>query len=173
MAAIFIKVSEVIQGTPIGGNIDVDRLSPSIIDVQVMTILPLLGQTLYELLMLEIEDSTLSAQNTTLLNDYVKPIMRHLVAADFIENSSYMVANGGVFKHQPKDAVAVDKSEVQYLAQIQRSKAQTHISRCENWLCKNGLGYNYNYGFDENNEGGYYFCDNKLNNIKVSGGWHL
>jgi hypothetical protein len=172
MATLFIKVTEVIAGTPISGNVDVDRVLPSIIDAQNTVILPLIGQALHDELMLQIDTASVTPINQTLIDNYIKPIMRHLAAADFIENSSYMVANGGVFKHQPANAVVVDKSEVQYLAQIQRSKAQVHIVRCEDFLCKNNLGYNYSYGVTEEGAG-YYCSDLKIRNVQVTGGWHI
>lgn len=168
-----IKINEVIQGTSISGNIDVDKINPIIRDVEALTILPLIGQTLYDEINLQLTNSTLTTLNEALLNGYLKPILKYQSCAEIIEISAYVVANGGVFKHTPKDAEVVSKSEIQYLAQIYRGKAQAHIQRCELFLCRNGLQHTYSYGINDIGVGGFYVSDLKLSNPKTSGGWFL
>jgi hypothetical protein len=172
MAILFVRPSEVQEFTPLGGNVDVDKFLPCILDVQETVILPLIGQELYDEIALQIENSNLTNLNQDLLNGYLKKILRYQSFSEFVEISGYVVANGGIFKHQPKDAVIVEKNETQYLANIFRSKAQTHIQRCEQFLQKNNLGFNYSWGYVGENAG-YYFYDNKIEHVKVSAGWHL
>jgi len=173
MTTLFIKPSEIQEFTPVGGNVDVDKFLPCILDVQETVILPLIGQTLYNEITLQIENNTLTALNSELLNFYLKKILKYQSCAEFVEISSYVVGNAGIFKHQPKDAVIVDKDEVQYLAGVFRSKAQTHIERAKILMEKNNLGYNYTYGYNEYGMGGFYYTDNKLHNVNVNAGWKL
>lgn len=149
METLLIQPSEIVEKTPLGGNVDIDKYLPLIVDVQLLVIEPLIGSELYEILKI----SPLSPENTTILNDYIKPIIRHQVVAEYIEQGAYTIANGGVFRHQPKDSTLPEKSELIYFAGIQRSKAQTYIDR-------------YKKKYDKNS------CD-KNNINKGTGGWYL
>ena len=150
METLLIQPTEIVENTPLGGNVDVDKYLPLIIDVQLLVIEPLIGETLYDLLKLQTDTNTLTADNILILNEYLKPILRHQVCAEYIEQGAYTIANGGVFRHQPKDSAVLDKAELVYFAGLQRTKAQTYIDR-----------YQKKY----NN------CGNAKN--RVSGGWHL
>lgn len=158
MEILLIRPSEITEFTPLGGNVDIDKYKPCIFDVQVTVIEPLLGTELYEKIRTDFSNDTLTGLYETLYNNYLKPILRNQVFAEYSEIASYMVDNGGIFKHQPVDSAIVDKSEVQYLAQTHRSKAQLYIDRARKWLCENNLPE-------------YNRCD--TTNVKVSSGWHL
>jgi hypothetical protein len=159
MEVLLVKPEEITQFTPLGGNVDIDKYLPCIYDVQVTVIEPLLGCDLYEKIKTDFESDTLAGDYLILYTNYLKPILRHQCFAEYVEIGSYVVANGGIFKHQPVNSTVVEKSEIQYLAQTQRTKAQMYIERAEKWLCKNPLPE-------------YNTCCNKTN-VKVSSGWHL
>lgn len=159
MEVLLIRPSEITQYTPMGGNVDVDKYTPCILDVQVTVIEPLLGTELYEKIRDDFYNDTLTGDYKVLFDSYLKPILRHQVFAEYVEIGSYTVGNGGIFKHSPENSEVVTKAEVQYLASTQRSKAQVYIERAERWLRTAGLPeYKGNCG------GG---------NIKVSSGWYL
>ena len=153
MEQLLIQPSEITENTPLGGNVDIDKYLPLIIDVQLLVIEPLIGAKLYDLLKNQKANNNLTAENLLILNEYLKPILRHQVCAEYIEQGAYTIANGGVFRHQPKDSTILDKSELIYFAGIQRSKSQTYIER-----------YLKKYGSAN-------WTENKLN--KVTGGWYL
>lgn len=158
MEVLLIKPSEVTQFTPMGGNVDLDKYTPCIYDVQITVIEPLLGKELYEKIKTDFEADTLADKYEELYIQYLKPILRHQVFAEYVEIGSYTVANAGIFKHQPENSEVVSKSEVQYLAQTARTKAQLYIDRAERWLRCSGIPE-------------YKKCCN--DDIQVSGGWHL
>lgn len=158
MEVLLIRPSEITEFTPLGGNVDIDKYKPCILDVQITVIEPLLGTDLYEKIRTDFENDTLSGDYLVLYDSYLKPILRYQVFAEYTEIASYMVTNGGIFKHQPVDSQIVEKSEAQYLAQTHRTKAQTYIERAESWLCKNPLPE-------------YKKC--KTVNVQVTSGWHF
>lgn len=158
MEILLIRPSEITAYTPMGGNVDVDKYIPCILDVQVTVIEPLLGTKLYEKIKQDFQDETLEGDYQVLFTNYLRPILRHQVFAEYVEIGSYTVANGGIFKHAPENSETVNKAELQYLAQTQRSKAQMYIERAERWLRSNPLPE-------------YSGSCNK--DIKVSGGWFL
>jgi len=158
-----ITPQEVMQFTPLGGNIDIDKIKPVIFDAQVTVIEPLLGTNLYNKIVADFEADTLAGSYLILYDNYLKPILRHQIFAEYVEIGSYVVDNGGIFKHQPADSVVVEKGEVQYLAQTQRAKAQMYVQRAERYLCIANI--------PEYAE--YTALNNKVHNVKLSGGWHL
>lgn len=135
---LLIRPSEITEFTPMGGNVDVDKYKPCIYDVQVTVIEPLLGEKLYDKIVADFEGGLLG-KYLELYNDYLKPILRHQVFAEYVEVAAYTVANNGVFKHVPENAESVNKNEVQFLAQAHRTKAQMYIDRAERWLSKSGI----------------------------------
>lgn len=159
MEILLIKPSEIAEFTPLGGNVDTDKYLPCVYDVQIMVIEPLLGVDLYEKIKADFEADELAGNYLILYTNYLKPILRHQCFAEYVEIASYVVANGGVFKHQPANSQVVEKSEVQYLAQTHRTKTQVYIERAEKWLCTANLP-EYNS-----------YCNK--NSVKVSSGWHL
>ena len=163
MTTLLIRPSEITEFTPLGGNIDIDKLKPVIFDVQVSVIEPLLGTPLYDKIVLGVENNDLIGDYLQLYDDYLKPILRHQIFAEYAEIGSYTIDNGGIFKHQPTDSQIVDKSEVQYLAQTQRTKAQMYIERAQRYLCNKNIPE-----FREWN-----ILNNKVTNLTVSGGWHF
>lgn len=161
MEILLIRPSEITEFTPLGGNVDVDKYTPCIYDVQIMVIEPLLGADLYDKVKTDFEAGTLAGEYLTLYTDYLKPILRHEVFAEYVEIGSYTVANGGIYKHAPENAEVVTKSEVQYLAQTHRSKSQTYIDRAKKWLRKSTI-------IEYNNRD----CGGS-NDVRVSSGWFL
>jgi len=136
---LFIRPSEVTEFTPLGGNVDPAKYTNCIYDVQVLVIQPMLGEKLYEKIYKDFVDNTLTGKYKELFDNHIKHIMRHQVFAEYVETGSYVVANAGIFKHAPQNSEVVTKSEVQYLAGVSRSKAQTYIERAKAWLSKNNL----------------------------------
>lgn len=163
MITLLIRPSEITEMTPLGGNIDVDKIKPVIFDVQITVIEPLLGTNLYNKIITDFENDDLSGDYLELYDNYLKPILRHQIFAEYVEIASYSVDNGGIFKHQPENSQIVEKSEVQYLAQTQRTKAQMYVDRAQRYLCNKNMPE-----FREWN-----ILNNKVSNLSLSGGWHF
>lgn len=159
---LFITPEELIQGTIIGGNVDVDKYITSVANAQIQVIEPLLGTELYDKIKLDAQNDTLTGLYETLYNDFVKPITKAEATAEYIEISSYILDNGGLYKHQSDNAEIVDKEETQFLAGKYHALAQMFVQRFEKWICKNEI--------DE-----YKTCQNEVNaqNIKLTAGWKL
>jgi hypothetical protein len=156
MEVLIIRPSEITAFTPMGGNVDIDKYKPCILNVQNMVIEPLLGKTLFEKIRTDFAGNDLTGDYLILYESYLKPILRYQAFAEYAEIGSYQVSNGGIFKFSQENTEVVSKEEVQYLASSERNKAQFYITRCENWLCENNLPE--------------YKRSNRKN---VSNGWHL
>jgi hypothetical protein len=71
---------------------------------------------LYDKIIEDITNETLTGLYLTLYTDFIKPITKNESLAQYIEIASYMVDNGGVYKHTGENLEVVDKQEVQFLA---------------------------------------------------------
>ena len=160
MQTLLIRPSEITGFTPLGGNVDIDKYLPCILDVQVTVIEPLLGEKLYDKILVDFEADNLDGNYEILYNEYLKPILRHQVFAEYVEIGSYTVSNAGIYKHAPEDSEVVSKDEVQYLAQIHRSKSQLYIDRAKKWLGKNLISEYRGHG-----------CSGGT--LKTASGWHF
>lgn len=160
---LFIQPSEITKTTVLGGNVDIDKYQFCIYDTQITFIEPLLGTELYDKIIADVTATTITGDYETLYDEYVKPITKNEALAKYIEVSSYMLDNGGLFKHQPDNAEIVDKDEAQFLAGKYHAIAQMYVQRFEKWICKNPLD-EYKTSQDDVNAskymkatGGFYF----------------
>lgn len=163
MELLFTSPSELAETTILGGNVDIDKFTFTILSTQLRVIEPLLGTELYDKIVTDVTASNITGLYATLYNEYIKPITKNEAIAEYIEVCSYMLDNGGLFKHQPDNAEIVDKDEAQFLANKYHSVAQMYIQRFEKWICKNPLT-EYKHYQDE---------VNAKRNVKVTAGWYL
>ena len=136
---LLIKTTEVVKNTPIGGNVDMSKYLYLIKEAQIFVIEPLLGTSLYNKILSDYENSSLSRVYETIYEEYVKPILIHSTAAEFITTHSTTITDAGIFKNTPENTSLVGKNEVDFLSQNQRNKATAYINRLEKFLTENQL----------------------------------
>jgi hypothetical protein len=161
---LLIKSSEITKNTPMGGNVDPDKYIYCVKDAQVSILEPLLGTKLFDKILADFASDSLTGIYATLVNEYLKPILIHSAFADYVVIGAYNVANGGIYKHNPQNSETVSKSEIDYLAEKQRGKAQVYIERAERYLCANDFP---EYKTQDNS------YDIKSQDINYLGGWKL
>ena len=64
----------------------------------------ILGTKLYDKILNDFENETLTGLYEQMVNDYIKPVLWHSVFAEYIKIGSIIVGNGGVYKHIAQDA---------------------------------------------------------------------
>jgi len=136
---IWLKENELTKNTVLGGNIDIDLYIPCIADAQRTRLEEILGETLFKKIDVDFGNDDLSGLYLTLFDDYIKPFLIHQSAVEYLLVGAYKVNNNGIFKAQPENTVAVDKTEVDYLVKNQRLKAEMYQGRLERWLALNVL----------------------------------
>lgn len=160
---LFITPQEMTSSTILSGNTDTDKFLFCILNVQLTTIEPLLGTELYDKIKTDKEADTLAGLYLELYTDFIKPITKNEALAQYIEIASYIVDNGGIYKHTAENKEVVDKAEVQYLAEKHKALAQMYVQRFNKWICKNTITE-------------YKTCQDEVNALKginLLGGWKL
>ena len=136
---LFISPQELVEGTIIGGNVDVDRYKSVVLETQLRVIEPLLGSLLYDKIIADLEANSITGLYKTLFEDYVKPITKNESCASFISISPYTLKNGGLYKNAPRDVEVVNQKEVESLAITYSSTAQQFVNRFNKWIKLNPL----------------------------------
>ena len=136
---ILLKENELTKKTLLGGNIDIDLYIPCIADAQRIRLEEILGETLYNKICLDFENDDLTGEYLTLYEGYIVPFIIAAAAVEYLLIGAYKVNNNGIFKAQPDNSVAVDKTEVDYLVNNMRLKSEMYQDRMLRWLYKNNL----------------------------------
>ena len=136
---ILLRENELTKNTLLGGNIDIDLYIPCIADAQRTRLEEILGETLYNKICLDFENDDLENEYLTLYEGYIVPFIIAAAAVEYLLIGAYKVNNNGIFKTQPENSVAVDKTEVDYLVNNMRLKSEMYQDRMLRWLYKNNL----------------------------------
>lgn len=160
---LFITPQEITEITIVGGNVDVDKYIPCILETQLKTIEELLGSELYDKIKTDYENSVLTGDYLTLFNEFVKPITIHQSTASYILQSPYSLGNGGLFKRTFNGVETVDYKEVERLSQTYSSTAQKYINRFHKWISKHELSEYKTYQDEVN----------ASTNINLNNGWYF
>ena len=136
---ILLRENELTKNTLLGGNIDIDLYIPCIADAQRIRLEEILGETLYNKICLDFENDDLDGEYLTLYEGYIVPFIIAAAAVEYLLIGAYKVNNNGIFKAQPDNSVAVDKTEVDYLVNNMRLKSEMYQDRMLRWLYKFNL----------------------------------
>ena len=148
--AIFIKPEDIKRKTIIDGSVDEDKFMAFIENSQKIHIRNYLGSKLYDRLQAGIIADDLSADEVTLIDDYVQDALIYFAMADYLPFASFTVSNGGVFRHTSENSSTVDMEDIKFLAKKIRSDAEYYAQRLVDYLCHNDSLYpEYTANVDE------------------------
>lgn len=139
MDILLLSDADLTANTPLGGNIDPDKYRFCVLDAQRSKLEEILGEDLYNKIKTDFDADTLAGDYETLYTKYIKPFLIHQSAMEYLLIGAYTIANGGISKHTPSNGQPIEKNEVDYMVQNQRSKAEMWQQRMEKWLSVNPL----------------------------------
>ncbi len=164
--ALFIKAKDLKRHSIMDGNVDADKFMQYIHLAQKIHIRNYLGEDLYDRLQAGIIASDLSADETTLINDYIQDALIHFAAAEYYQFGAYTVSNKGILKNVADNSEAVAKLEIDSLVQKERDYAQYFTQRLIDYLCTNSSLY-AEYSTNTENQ----IKPDKI--VDFTGGWYL
>jgi len=163
--ALLITREDIVTLTALGGNVDADKFIQFIKIAQDIHVQNYVGTKLLEKIQADIIAGTLTGDYLTLVERFIKPMLIHFAMVEYLPFCAYTIANAGVFKHTPENAVNVEKSEVDFLIEKERSIAQNYTERFIDYITFNqGLYPEYYL-----NSNGDVYADTRNNNQ----GWYL
>lgn len=97
--------------TSISGNVDLDKLTSSIFIAQTAEIRRVLTEPLYNKILEDFTNNTLTGDYLTIYEDYISLMLMYYTASHFIFANAITINNGGNFKHSATNAQVVDYKE--------------------------------------------------------------
>tara|TARA_B110001452_G_scaffold247183_1_gene233076 strand:- start:28 stop:537 length:510 start_codon:yes stop_codon:yes gene_type:complete len=131
---LFIQRKDLLTFTGANGNVDTDKLLPSILMAQDIDIQRLIGTDLYEKLKTDITEGNLTGDYLELVDTYIKPCLIHYSMMYALPYLSITIANGGVYRNNAENAQSLTKDEIDYLVEKERDSAQYYSTRLIDFL---------------------------------------
>jgi hypothetical protein len=162
--ALFVSREDIVRFTALNGNIDTDKFIQWVKVAQDIHIQNYLGTRLFKKINDGIVNSNLADPYLTLLNVFIKPMVIHWSIVEYLPFAAYTIANKGVYKHTSENSNNVEKDEIDFLIQKERSIAENYTRRFIDYMTFNQSlfpEYNANSNSDvypekEANFGGWY-----------------
>jgi hypothetical protein len=165
MQALFVSRDDIVKFTAVNGNTDTDKFIQWVKVAQDTHIQGYLGTKLFDKINDGIVNDNLATAYRTLLNSYIKPMVIHWTMVEYLPFAAYSISNKGVYKHGSENSENVQKDEVDFLVEKQRSIAEHYTRRFVDYMSfKQHLYPEYN----ENSNG-----DMHPNSNADFGGWYL
>lgn len=133
--ALFITNKDLLDFTSVNGGVDPDKFTQYIKIAQDIHIQNYIGTSLFNKLKTDIEDDSISGNYSTLLTNYIKPMLIHWAMVEYLAFAPYTIANGGVFKHTSENSESVERNEVNFMIEKERDIAQHYTRRFIDYIC--------------------------------------
>jgi len=164
---LFISEQYIKDTSYIDENVDANLLRSNILETQDIRIRRIIGTGLYNELKTQINGNTLTALNTTLLDDYVSPALKYWVLNDGAFILQYKIMNKGIVTRQSENTTSVGVTEFDRLVSFFKDRAEYYSQRVTDYLIEHNLEYPL-----YNNPGNGYDIEHPNNN-NYTQGWHL
>ena len=139
--ALFVTREDIVKFTAMNGNVDTDKFIQFVKIAQDIHIQNYLGSKLFNKINNDIVAGTLTSPYTTLLSNYIKPMVIHFAMVEYLPFAAYTIANKGVFKHNSENSTNVEKNEVDFLIEKERDIAQHYTNRFIDYMSYNQVLY--------------------------------
>lgn len=118
-------------------NVDPKKMRPIIYMVQRKVVEPIIGTTLYNKLVTDIEADSVTGLYQTLLNDYIIPLMIPCCDLKATFHTTYQITNKTTGKNQDQHIQANTQDENNDLRNELSDDAEAFEWKLKGWLCDN------------------------------------
>lgn len=161
MRSAFISTDYLKKNGFVHGNVEDSVLKPVILRVQDTMVKPILGRSLYDRLKLAVYNTEnslpngLTADETTLLNDYIAPLMLAASEIRTVVHTTIEIRNKATGKTRDEYLNPVDKEESKFVRDVLRQDFEWYRQEIICYLKDNYLLYPEYY---EEGMPGHCFC---------------
>ena len=135
--ALFVSRDEIVKFTALNGNIDTDNFLQWVKVAQDIHIQSYLGTKLFKKINDDLVAGTLSGNYLSLTNVYIKPMLIHWSLVEYLPFAAYTISNKGVYKHNSETSDTVNKDEIDFLVEKERSIAENYSRRFIDYMSFN------------------------------------
>jgi hypothetical protein len=165
MATVLLLTATYIKDyTFVDPNVDEKYIRISIEEAQKIHIRNYIGSGLYDEIITQVQTNSLTALNTTLLDNYIIPALKWWTMVEAAPFLTYKVTNKNIVRKNSDNSSGVDFNELNSFMNLVTDKAEYHTKRLINYLLQNEASYplynNPGSGFDTIFPQGYsYDCN--------------
>jgi hypothetical protein len=135
--ALFVSRDEIVKFTALNGNIDTDNFIQWVKVAQDIHIQSYLGTKLFKKINDDLVAGTLAGNYLSLSNVYIKPMLIHWSMVEYLPFAAYTISNKGVYKHNSETSDTVNKEEIDFLVEKERSIAENYSRRFIDYMSFN------------------------------------
>ena len=122
-------------------NVDVKLINTTTIMVQDIQLQQILGTDLYKEICNQVNAESVSALNTTLLNDYIRNFLMNAVIADGVLSFNYRFANKAIITANSDNQNPVGKEEIEMIRAKWQGQADFYAKRLTKYLVQESNSY--------------------------------
>ena len=134
---LFVTQEYLENNLPITRNLDSKTLTPNIKMSQEINIQDILGSVFYEYLLLAFSGQTLSSDEATLVQDYIKPATAYRGLCFSLPFVSNLITNKGAQQQREDYSSATPFAEFKFLLSQTEKRADFYEARLIKYLCLN------------------------------------
>jgi hypothetical protein len=139
--ANFISPEYIFKHSPVDDNIDPDLVAPFIRMAQDLFLQEILGNTLYQKLINDVINNTLSGYYKTLMDDYIQPALVNWVVYETIPFINYKFTNKAISEKNTSGNTGgsnpTSLTVIKYLRDIVRDRAEYYNQRIRDYILNN------------------------------------
>ena len=139
--AYMIDEQWVKDNSPIDDNVDTKLLRNAMRTAQDIYIRDLIGSGIYDEVLTQINASTLSANNTTLITNYIAPCLLHYIIVEASVPMTFKFMNKSISTRNSDNSNPVDLDQLTKLATHYKDKAEYYGNRLTAYLLENSSTY--------------------------------
>ena len=139
--ALFVSEEYLLENSVINENVAYTQIRPTLVKVQDMHIQPALGSALYKEVQAQVVSGSVTALNTTLLEDYVQPAIVQWMYFELPMVLSFKYMNKGMDRRSSTESNPMSVDEVFKLMDKVKNDAEWYTERITRYLQENHASY--------------------------------
>lgn len=138
---LFVSASTIKKYGVLENNVDDKLISQTILMVQDIQLQQILGSDLYNEICTQINASSITAANLTLLNEYIRDFIINATIAEGAIVFNYRFSNKGVVTQNSENQNPVSQRELDLIEQKWGRMAEFYAKRLNGYLTENSFTY--------------------------------
>jgi hypothetical protein len=153
LGVLLVSAEKVKSFTEVNENLDESLLLPNIQIAQEIGLQTLLGTQFYFHILDAAQNGTLTAAETTLLEDYIQPYLLWRAVYEAIPNMYMRMMNKSISIGESPNAKAVDRGDMSYLRNIHQNRYEFYSQRLQDYIQPRNADYPLYFQFNSNDGG--------------------
>lgn len=141
MDSLLINKDDFINWTELSPNINKDKLNPHILDAQIRLVSPSVCDALYQEILTQFDNDSLTVLNETLLEDYIKPFLVMASYVNYLTTAGKVSTPTGMVKVIGDSTDQITRDELKDILKDYKAKRDFYQNRVINFLECNTTDY--------------------------------